>query len=81
MKWFIIFLSAFTIEICSTFYINYVADKNAIGMIIFAAIGPFLGLPFAGYMVESKTWKERILMAVIMAIGYMTGTIVVINFI
>lgn len=79
MKWFIIFLSAFIIEICSTFYINYVADKNAIGMIIFAALGPFLSLPFAGYMVESKTWKERIVMALVMAVGYMAGTILVIN--
>jgi hypothetical protein len=78
MKWFIIYLSAFVIEICSTFYIKYVADENTIGMIIFAAIGPFLGLPFTGYMVESKTWKERILMSFVLSLGYVSGSIVVI---
>ena len=78
MKWFIIYLSAFVIEICSTFYITYVAEHNTIGMIIFAAIGPFLGLPFTGYMIDSKTWRERILMSFILSLGYVSGSIVVI---
>ena len=78
MKWFTIFLSAFIIEICSTFYISFVADKNTIGMIVFASVGPFLSLPFAGYMVESKSWSERIKMAFTMAIGYTIGSVFVI---
>jgi F0F1-type ATP synthase assembly protein I len=81
MKYPIIFISALIIEICSTFYINYVAHKNPIGMIIFAAIGPFLGLPFAGYMVESKSWSERIKMAFALSLGYIAGCLIVLNFI
>ena len=46
-------------------------------MLVFAFIGPFLGLPFAGYMVETKTWNERLKMAFSMAIGYTIGVIIV----
>jgi hypothetical protein len=77
VKYKIIILSALIIEICSTFYIRYVAEGNTIGMLVFAFIGPFLGLPFAGYMVESKTWSERLKMAFSMAIGYTIGVIIV----
>ena len=81
MKYRVIILSALIIEVCSTFYIRYVAEGNTIGMLIFAFIGPFLGLPFTGYMVESKNWNDRIKMAFSMAIGYLIGVIIVINFI
>lgn len=77
-KYFIISLSAFIIEICSTFYISFVSERNAIGMVFFAGIGSFLGLPFAGYMVESKNWGERFRMAVALSIGYMLGSLIVI---
>jgi len=77
VKYRIIILSALIIEICSTFYIRYVAEGNTIGMLVFAFIGPFLGLPFAGYMVETKTWNERLKMAFSMAIGYTIGVIIV----
>jgi membrane protein DedA with SNARE-associated domain len=46
-------------------------------MIFWAFIGPFLGLPFVGYMVESKNWKERILMALASSIGYAIGAFIV----
>jgi hypothetical protein len=78
MRWFILWLSAFIIEICSTLYMWFVADKNVPGMIFFASLGPFLGLPFVGYMVESKTWIERIKMACVCSFGYMCGSLVVI---
>jgi hypothetical protein len=78
MKYPILFLSALIIEICSTFYIRFVAEANTIGMILFAFIGPFLSLPFAGYMVESKLWSERIKMALALSIGYVVGAIIVI---
>jgi hypothetical protein len=47
-------------------------------MILFAFIGPFLSLPFAGYMVESKLWSERFKMALALSIGYVAGAIIVI---
>jgi hypothetical protein len=77
-KYFIIMLSALILEIGSTFYIRFVADKDPIGMLIFAFIGPFLSLPFAGYMVESKTWSERSAMALALALGYALGCLIVI---
>ena len=76
-KYCIIFFSAFATEIFSTFYITAVSEKNAMAMILFAVIRPFLALPFAGYMLESKNWNERIKMAVALSIGYALGSILV----
>jgi len=50
-------------------------------MLLFASIGPFLGLPFLGYMVESKTWGERIKQAISLSIGYAIGVMIVVYFI
>ena len=75
-KYLIIALSAFIMEVASTMYISTVSDRD-MGMIFWAFIGPFLGLPFVGYMVESKNWKERIEMALVSSIGYSFGAIVV----
>jgi hypothetical protein len=69
------------IEIASTFYITYVSEKNQIGMLIFAFIGPFLSLPFVGYIVDSKNWSERIYMAFASAFGYAFGSLIVIKLI
>jgi hypothetical protein len=81
MRYIIIFISALIIEICSTFYVHYITEVNPLGMMLFAFIGPFLGLPFAGYMVESKLWSERIKMAFALAFGYVAGALIVINLI
>ena len=81
MKYFIIGLSALIIEICSTFYIRAVSEANTGMMLFFAAISPFLGLPFIGYMVETKVWSERIKQALALSIGYGIGALVVINYI
>jgi hypothetical protein len=50
-------------------------------MLFFAFIAPFLSLAFAGYMVESKEWNERIKMAFSLAFGYVVGALIVINLI
>lgn len=81
MKHLIIFTSAVIIEICSTFYIRFVSEKNTFGMLLFAFIAPFLSLAFAGFMVESKQWNERIKMAFSLAFGYVVGALIVINLI
>lgn len=81
MKYLIIFISALIIEICSTFYITSVASQNTLGMLFFAFISPFIGLPFVGYMVETKLWLERIKMAFALAFGYVAGALIVINLI
>jgi hypothetical protein len=69
------------IEIASTFHITYISEKNLIGMLFFAFIVPFLGLPFVGYIFESKDWNERIWIAFAEAFGYLIGSAIVINFI
>ena len=50
-------------------------------MLFFAAISPFLGLPFIGYMIETKDWDERIKQALALSVGYIAGVLIVINFI
>lgn len=75
-KYLIIAISAFIIETAATMYIATVANRD-IMMIFWAFIGPFLGLPFIGYMVESKLWSDRIKMAVASGIGYALGSIAV----
>ena len=79
-KYLIVLLSACILELGSTFYISVVADKNYLGMLFFAFIGPFLGLPFVGFMVESKEWSERIKLAMFSGIGYFLGSLLVILF-
>ena len=80
-KYLIIFLSAFATEIFSTFYITAVSEKDTTSMIGFAIIRPFLALPFAGYMLDSKNWNERIKMAISLSIGYALGSVLVITLI
>ena len=75
-KYFIIAFAAFVLETASTMYIATVADRS-IAMIFWAFIGPFLGLPFVGYMVDSKSWAERIKMVLASAIGYTIGATVI----
>lgn len=75
-KYFIISISAFILETASTMYISTVAERS-IEMVFWAFIGPFLALPFVGYMVESKSWGERIKMAVSSGIGYSFGALFV----
>jgi hypothetical protein len=76
-KYCIIFFSAFATEIFSTYYITAVSEKNAASMVVFAIIRPFLALPFAGYMLDSKNWFERIKMAIALSIGYSLGSVLV----
>ena len=80
-KYLIIFLSAFATEIFSTFYITAVSEKDTTAMIGFALIRPFLALPFAGYMLDSKNWNQRIKMAIALSSGYAVGSVLVIEFI
>jgi hypothetical protein len=79
-KYLIVFFSACVLEIGSTFYISVVADKNYLGMLFFAFIGPFLSLPFVGFMIESKEWSERIKLAMSSGFGYLLGSLLVILF-
>jgi len=72
----IIALSCFIIEIASTMYISTVS-QNSPYMLLWAFIGPFLGLPFIGYIVDEKSWIGRTKIAFASAIGYVIGALVV----
>jgi hypothetical protein len=75
-KYFIIGIAAFVLETASTMYIATVTDRS-IAMIFWAFIGPFLGLPFVGYMVESKSWPDRFKMALASSVGYVIGATII----
>ena len=79
MKYFLVLISAVVMEICSTYYIRFVAEKNLLQSVFFASISPFLSLVFAGFMVESKVWSERIKLALAMSLGYALGTLFVLQ--
>ena len=81
MKYFIIGISALLIEICYTFYIRSVSTGDIPMMLFFASISPFLGLPFIGYIVETKNWGERCKQALALSVGYFVGVLVVMIFI
>jgi hypothetical protein len=81
IKYFIIFFSALILEIGSTMYINSVADKNLLNSMFWAFIGPFIALPFTGFIADEKTWSGRFLLASSSALGYTTGALISIHFI
>lgn len=71
-KYLVTIISTFIIECASTMYISTVSSKS-IWMIFWAFIGPFLSLPFVGYMVETKNWNDRLKLAFSSAFGYAIG--------
>lgn len=75
-KYLIVGFSALILEVASTFYIR-TASEGSVFMMMWAFLGPFFNLPFAGYMVETKTWKERLILALTMGMGYMLGALLV----
>jgi hypothetical protein len=74
--YYVVCLSAFVLECGSTMYISTVTDKS-LWMVFYAMIGPFLGLPFVGYIIEAKNWNQRIKLAFFSSIGYGLGAILI----
>jgi hypothetical protein len=75
-KYLITFISTLILEVGSTMYISTVANNSPF-MMFWAFIGPFLTLPFVGYMVESKDWKSRLQLALASSLGYTVGSFIV----
>lgn len=80
-KYFIIFLSALALEIGSTMYISSVSDKVLGSTMFWAFVGPFIALPFAGFVADEKTWKGRLYLALASSMGYTIGALVSMYFI
>ena len=57
-------------------YISTVSS-NSPYMMFWAFIGPFLGLPFIGYIVDEKTWLGRFKIAFVSGLGYTLGAVIV----
>lgn len=69
----LVFTSAFLLEIGSTMYINSVADKDMAETMLWAFLGPFIALPFAGIVADEKSWAGRLRIAFSSAVGYTIG--------
>ena len=80
-KYLIIFLSAFCLEIITTFYINGVAEKEVLRTMMFAFITPFVTLPFVMFVVDTKDMKQRVKFACCSGSGYAVGVFIVMLFI
>lgn len=76
LNFIIIAVASLIIEVASTMYISTVSDKS-IFMIFWAAVGPFLGLPFVGFMIDAKTWRGRLWVALASCVGYSIGALMV----
>lgn len=76
MRYLIIAFSCFVIEIASTMYISTVSS-NSPYMLFWAFVGPFLGLPFIGYIIDEKNWSGRFRIAFASSIGYVIGALLV----
>jgi hypothetical protein len=72
--YYVVGLSAFVIECASTMYISTVSDRS-LWMVFYAMIGPFLSLPFVGYIIEAQNWNQRIKLAFSSSIGYGLGSL------
>jgi len=80
-KYPIIFLSAMALEMGSTMYISSVADKDMASTMLWAFLGPFIALPFAGYVADEKTWRGRLYLALSSSAGYTLGAFMSMQFI
>ena len=80
-KYLLIFTSALVLEIGSTMYINSVSDKQITATMFWAFLGPFIALPFAGFVADEKTWRGRFYLALSSSMGYTAGALISMYFI
>ena len=80
-RYLIIFVSALFLEIGSTMYISSVADKEITRTMFWAFVGPFIALPFAGFVADEKTWTGRFYLALSSSVGYVVGALISMSFI
>ena len=80
-RYLIISTSALILEVGSTMYISSVADKSITSTMFWAFVGPFIALPFAGFVADEKTWKGRFFLALASSLGYTIGALLSMYFI
>jgi hypothetical protein len=72
----VLMVAALLLEVCSTLYIRAVSAEDIVWSAVLAFVGPFVSLPFLGYMIEAKTWTQRIALTTTYAVGYTLGSII-----
>jgi hypothetical protein len=80
-KYLVIFISAFALEVGSTMYISSVANEDLSTTALWAFLGPFIALPFAGFVADEKTWRGRFYLALSSSLGYTAGSLISMYFI
>ena len=73
----LVFFTAFLLEVNVIAGFRYLVDKNWVGMFLMVFINPFLCLPMNHFNIESKTFKERLYIAIAFAFGFGIGVITV----
>jgi hypothetical protein len=71
-----VFITAALLEISSTMYISSVSARS-ITMIAWAGIGPWFDFPFTSSMIEATDLKQRFLITLSLAAGYVTGSAII----
>jgi len=80
IKWWkllIVFFSAIVLEANSIAGFRFLMDKHWMGMVMMAAINPFLCLPMNHYTIEVKTFKERAIIALAFSTGFTVGILTI----
>ena len=62
-------------------YISSVANEDLSTTALWAFLGPFIALPFAGFVADEKTWKGRAYLALSSSLGYTLGSLISMYFI
>jgi len=80
-KLLIVFVTALALELNSIAGFYYLMHKNWIGMFLMAFVNPLLTLPMNHFNIESKTFKDRLYIALAFALGFGVGVITIRPFI
>lgn len=76
MIYIVIFTSALILEAASTKYIQAVASKHIKAAAFWAFISPLLNLFYVSYLIESNSFFDRLIMALVLGAGYAVGSVI-----
>lgn len=73
----IIFCSALVLEANGIASFRFLMDKNWIGMALMVFLNPFLCLPMNHYTIQVTTFKQRSIIALAFALGFIVGVLTI----
>jgi hypothetical protein len=76
-KLLIVFVSAIVLEANSIAGFRFLMDEHWMGMVMMAAINPFLCLPMNHFSIEVKTFKGRAIIALAFSTGFVVGILTI----